>query len=369
MKILQQDNIGSHYRAAIYRMMDKELKCDFCFGDKWDDIKKMDYSQLSHRVIEVSNKFLFNGLYYQKGVPGLINKDYDIYILLGEIRCISTWCFLFLSLFYPRKRIYFWSHGVLEEAGLLKRVIHRLFYSFCDGAFIYNERSTNLLAREGIPAKKLHTIYNSLDYDKQLSIRNILKTSKLYSDHFGNSNRNIVFIGRLTKVKRFDLLVDAVAKLKLEGETINVTFIGDGVERENIERRVEELGIVEQVWFYGASYNEKTNAELIYNADLCVSPGNIGLTAMHVLMFGCPVITNNDFNHQMPEYEAIKDGKTGAFFIANDSSSLAGTIHQWFMIHKDDREIIRAECYKEIDSKWNPYNQIRILKEVLDIKE
>lgn len=34
MKILQQDNIGSHYRAAIYQLMDKELDCDFCFGDE-----------------------------------------------------------------------------------------------------------------------------------------------------------------------------------------------------------------------------------------------------------------------------------------------------------------------------------------------
>lgn len=36
MKLLQQDNIGSHYRSAIYQLMD--------------------YSLLSHKVIETPNK-------------------------------------------------------------------------------------------------------------------------------------------------------------------------------------------------------------------------------------------------------------------------------------------------------------------------
>lgn len=55
------------------------------------------------------------------------------------------------------------------------------------------------------------------------------------------------------------------------------------------------------------------NAELIYNADLCVAPGNIGLTAMHAMMFGCPCISHNDFSWQMPEFEAIVPYKTGNF--------------------------------------------------------
>lgn len=37
------------------------------------------------------------------------------------------------------------------------------------------------------------------------------------------------------------------------------------------------------VWFYGSCYDEQTNAELIYNADMCVAPGNVGLTAIHAM--------------------------------------------------------------------------------------
>ena len=118
----------------------------------------------------------------------------------------------------------------------------------------------------------------------------------------------------------------------------------------------------DQVWFYGASYDEKTNAELIYNADLCVSPGNVGLTAMHALIFGCPVITHNYFEWQMPEYEAIHAGNTGDFFKMDDIADLIATISKWFAVKSDKREEVRKACFKEIDTNWNPYYQMDIIK-------
>ena len=364
MKLLQIYNIAPHYRSAIFQLMDKELGCDFVFGDKVADIKKMDYSLLNNKVKEVHNVQFKHG-YFQKGVPRLICADYDTYIVLGETRCISTWLLLLRSVCHPKKRIFLWSHGWYGKENRVKKLINKLFYSFCDGAFIYNERSRQLMIDGGISEKKLTTIYNSLDYDAQLPIRTSLSKTSLYRDHFGNNNKTVVFIGRLTAVKRLNMLIEAIALLAQRGENFNVALIGDGVMRDDLERLVAEKGLQRQFWFYGACYDEKTNAELIFNADLCVSPGNIGLTAMHVLMFGCPAITNDDFNHQMPEFEAIKEGTTGSFFKHGDVHSLAESISNWFSNHKDDREEIRHACYKEIDTKWNPHNQIKILKEVL----
>ena len=100
-----------------------------------------------------------------------------------------------------------------------------------------------------------------------------------------------------------------------------------------------------------------------------MSPGNIGLTAMHVMMFGCPAISNDDFLHQGPEFEAIQDGKTGAFFKAGNSHSLAETINRWFCDHKEDREQVRKYCYDEIDKNWNPNKQIEVLRQALYRKD
>lgn len=370
MKLLQQDNIGSHYRSAIYQLMDKELGCDFCFGDKVADIKKMDYSLLSHKVIEVHNKHVVGRFYYQRGVQKLLRQKYDAYIFIGETRNLSTWLFCIRArLFHPKKKVYFWSHGWYGKETKLEAFIKKILFHLPNGGtFLYGNYAKELMVKEGFNPDTLYVIHNSLDYDAQLPIRESMQSKPIYLEHFGNYNKNIVFIGRLTKVKRFDLLLEAVSILKDRGEKVNVTFIGDGVERQNMEKMVEEKGIKNQVWFYGACYDEKTNAELIYNADLCVSPGNIGLTAMHVLMFGCPAITNDDFSHQMPEFEAIRDGKTGAFFHAGDTSSLADIISNWFAKHGDDRERVRQACYDEIDNEWNPHNQIGLIKKVLKIE-
>ena len=82
-------------------------------------------------------------------------------------------------------------------------------------------------------------------------------------------------------------------------------------------------------------------------------------------MFGCPAITNDDFNHQMPEFEVIREGETGSFFNAGDSDSLANCIDGWFASHISNRDQVRQACYNEIDSKWNPHHQLEIIKSVL----
>lgn len=350
--------------------MDKELECDFCFGDTWDDIKKMDYNLLSHNVTEVHNMMIGHGFYYQKGILGFLAKSFDAYILVGETRCLSTWLFCIIArIFFAHKKVYFWTHGWYGKESKFEKLIKKIYLKLPNGGcFLYGNHARELMIQEGFNADKLYVIHNSLDYDVQLTIRESMQAKPIYQEHFGNGNRNIVFIGRLTKVKRFDILIDAVRILKQRGEMVNVTFVGDGVKRQNMEAMVAEMSIKELVWFYGACYDEKTNAEMIYNADLCVSPGNIGLTAMHVLMFGCPAITNDDFCHQMPEFEAIQDGKTGTFFKSGDSISLADSISRWFAEHGKDREQVRQACYKEIDTGWNPHNQIKLLKEVLSIK-
>ena len=116
--------------------------------------------------------------------------------------------------------------------------------------------------------------------------------------------------------------------------------------------------------FYGPCYDEKENAQLIYDANMCVAPGNIGLTAIHSLSFGTPALTHDSFEYQMPEYEAIIDGKTGTFFKKDDVNSMADAIQNWIE-NNTDRDKTRHACYEEIDARWNPEFQMKVLKKHL----
>ena len=149
------------------------------------------------------------------------------------------------------------------------------------------------------------------------------------------------------------------------GVNYNLTFIGGGEKTEELKNLVKELNLEQQVWFYGPCYDEIELGSLIYNADLCVAPGNIGLTAMHSMVFGTPCITHDDFKWQMPEFEAIRPCKNGCFFERDNVEDLAERIDEWFRINGKDRNMIRKACMEEIDDKWNPYFQIEVLKENL----
>lgn len=350
-----------HYRSAIYELMDNELQCDFYFGDsRPGNILPYENAKLKNFAGTLKN-IRIGPFYWQKGAISLLKKPYKYLLTPGDTYCLSTWVIFFLSkLFYKKKKVFVWAHGAYGEEGWIKRRIINLKYWLIDGAFLYGNRAKNILQQYGVPERKLHLIYNSLDYDKQKELRCGLVSSDVFRRHFNNSNNNIIFIGRLTKVKKLHMILEAVSLCKSQGIMFNVTFIGDGPERSTLEQLVDTLSLKHQVWFYGACYNEGENAELIYNADLCVSPGNVGLTAMHSLMFGTPVITHNHFAMQMPEFEAIEEGVSGAFFKENDSNDLSLVLSSWVTSNKD-RNSIRQVCYNIMDTKYNPHKQIEIL--------
>jgi hypothetical protein len=161
------------------------------------------------------------------------------------------------------------------------------------------------------------------------------------------------------------LLLDLVYELEKKSIHTNLVLVGKDVDDLNLPQLISEKGITQQVWLYGPCYEEETLSELFYNSAVCVSPGNVGLTAIHSLTYGCPVITHNDFPYQGPEFESIVPGKTGDFFNRCSLPSLLEVTRKWINLSNEDRDIIRQNCYKEIDRKWNYHYQLGVLENVL----
>ncbi len=360
-------NYAPHYRKSIYLLMEKELNADFYFGDKIkENVKKLDYSHFKNKVTEIKNVLLFGPVYYQRGVIRLLfNKNYDKYIITGETYSISTFLFLLLAKF-TRKKVYLWGHGCRGNESPINIFIKRVSSLLYDGFFLYGNYAKRLLVDRGIDEGKLHVIYNSLDYDMQKNNRDRVEQSDIYEQYFDNNCKTLFFVGRLTRSKRLDMLIDALGKLKAEGYIYNLVLIGGGDEEESLRNYVSLSGLSDNVWFYGECYDEKLLSKLIYNADLCVSPGNIGLTAIHSLAYGTPVITHDNFEKQGPEFEAIVENETGLFFKYESVASLTEKIQEWFALtKKETRDSIAEKCYHIVDEKYNPHRQIEMLKSVM----
>lgn len=362
-------NTAPLYRSSIYCRIDEQYDCKWVFGPKRSDIKEMNFSLLKD-VSFYTLKGKADRLSIKRGMlKYLFKKEYQTYLMYPETHSITDWLFFWLAFnFFKKKRIYLWSHGWYGKESKIQSSMKQWLFKHATGILSYSNYARDLMIERGIPANKIFTIHNSLDYDKQIALRKELQPTSIYQSHFENNNPVIIFIGRLTKVKHLDILIEAVFKLAQEGELYNLVFVGDGEEADNLKAMVQEKKLDKQVWFYGPCYDEKYNSELIYNADICVAPGNVGLTAIHTMVFGTPVITHNSFEWQMPEFEAIKDGLTGTFFKLNDVQSLMESVKLWFEKKRCKRSEIRHACYKEIDEQWNPYYQMEVIKQNLKIE-
>lgn len=359
-------NTPSLYRELIYKRIDETYDCDWYFEDTDNKLKEFNTDQF-HKV-ERLHTYRVGPFYGVKRLVSLLFRDeYQQYLMMGHSRNLSIFVFLLLKrFFFTKKKAYLWTHGFYGKEGCFEKIWKKILLKSADGLLIYGDYACGIMKNKyGFDEKNLYPIHNSLDYDAQLMIRNTMKPSSIYKSHFHNENKTLLFIGRLTFVKKLNMLISAVADLKAQGECYNLVFVGDGEARTGLEKMAIDRNVSEQVWFYGACYDEEKNADLVYNADLCVSPGNIGLTAIHVMMFGCPAISHDDFAHQMPEFEAIKPGRTGSFFEMDNQEALNEEISKWFKKGDYNRELIRKDCFGEIDKNWNPSFQMDIIKKII----
>lgn len=360
-------NFPPHYRKNIYQLMDRALQCDFYFGENVPGtLKEMDCSVLKGFKYRFKNVILKDRIIWQfKTLRLLFNDQYDNYILSADTSCLSEWLFLYGARLLGKK-VLLWTHGWYGNESRCTKIRKKAFYLPANTLLLYSEYAQELMKKEGFKDSKLKVIANSLDYEVQKEIRETLQKEEVYVEHFKNSNPTIVFIGRLELKKRLSEILVVIDSLKKENKHINCVFIGDGNNRDHLIREAYERKIEKQIWFYGACYDEKEIARLLFNADICLSPGNVGLTSIHALSYGTPIITHNNFKNQMPEFEAISKGVNGDFFKEGDINDMKRVIDQWIQQHPSKTTRLINDCYAVIDCKYNPFYQMRIIKQALD---
>lgn len=358
------------YRESIYKKIDEEFDCQFYFGkevegQKNSGIKKLDFSIFKKPPKEFDNVVLAKGsVLWRRTLLRLAFSKYDTFLLTGDW-CLTYIPFLLLTKLF-RKRVFFWGHGEKHNSRKAWK-LEKWMYRLMDGYFTYGEGGKKRLIELGIPENKLHVIYNSL-IDKTNAEKNLHLQSDIYKLHFGNDLPVVLFVGRLTPQKKLHQLLEVAHTHRSQGTEYNIIFIGDGPERHNLEKIAHDKGLSNNIWFYGECYEGEDLNRLIYNADVCVSPGNVGLTALHAMQFGLPVISHDDFETQMPEYETIIPDKTGMLFKRGSMDDLSDKISYWLANHcnSEKRANVRKNCYEVIDGYFNSNYQINLLNKVLN---
>ncbi len=352
-----------HYRIPVLNELATSDNCTYYFigdVDKTDDIERVDFAKeavLGKRFIPVKNKWLGHYLLWQKGLMRILKKQqFDSVIFLGDIRFLSTWVALVLRRLNGKKS-YLWSHGIYGKESWLHLQVKLLFLKLANGIFLYGNKAKEQYLKHGVSPEKLVVIYNSLNFKETEIYRklNEANTGNSLLSLFKRPELPVVFcIGRLTKVKKIAMLVEAIDILKNRGVFVNCFVIGDGEESKNLKELVTRLSLEEQIHFTGALYNEKEISRYIMVSDLCVCPGAVGLTVIHSLSYGVPVLSNDNFVEQMPEHEAIIAGKTGDFFKDGDINDMANKIQQCINYRLQNKERNIQDCVKVVSDFYNP---------------
>ena len=444
-------NAAPHYRRAIFERIDREFDCHFYIGDRVAGIGAyMDFRSLKGFRTEVHNVKLAGSLYWQRSVIRLAFSRYDRFLIDGEPICLSTWMLL-LILRLRGRPVVLWSHGWYGDEGILKQFLKKIFFKLAATTLLYGDHARNLMISRVFDPARLVCIYNSLDHDRMVGLRELMAATpcepsachkppipaepgsenpkanavptakaRYFAAHFGNHDPVILFIGRIQPSKKTTLLIEAWSRLNRECQPCNLVLIGGRVientdvsddltkqygyggdgnrghtnplpsvsstvlqsqsgQSPGSDVRESDMNsgpgallpeipeaLKERLWLTGPLYDEARLAPLIYHADVCVSPGNVGLAAIHCLTYGLPVITHDNPARQGPEFEAITPGVTGDFFRENDPEDLYRVIKQWISISVERREEVRDLCYKTIEARYTPQYQIRVLKEVMN---
>jgi glycosyltransferase involved in cell wall biosynthesis len=367
MRVLYNQHIFSHYRQGIIDRllaatdMEVHLAGDtvdpFGTGIKGATIHEGD------RFVRLPSLVYRGGFLRQPGLGRVLRQlQPDAAIFCGDARFLSVWAQA-RALRRRGGRVLFWTHGWLTRPrGLVGRVRHA-FYDLADALLLYGDRAKAIGVADGFAPERLHVIYNSLDYPRQNAIREAVTEAELLalrSSLFGETETPVVICtARLTPNRGLDLLLDSLRRLKAQGYPVHCLLVGEGPERGALEGYAAEHQL--SVRFYGPCYDEPTLARLFMVANACVSPGWIGLTAIHSLTYGTPVITHDNAAAQGPEWEAVTDAETGALFRQHDVDDLATRIQAWTASARVTPEV-RERCRQVIARRYNPDVQLKVLR-------
>jgi len=291
----------------------------------------------------------------QRGLSHLIaSMRYRIVVAEFNPRIVSN----LLAFFQARRRgirFVWWGHGFRPRSGAIARQIYLWLAARADAIIFYDAQGAEKFVASGMPRDKLFVAWNSIDTQ---SIDQLLRP------WVTEERPNIVCIGRLIPEKKVDLLIQGFAQAcpQLNPAT-KLVLIGDGPTRASLEELVRQNRIEDRVVFVGSVYEEENLAPWFNSAWLSISPGYIGLSAIHSLAFGVPMLVADKEPHS-PEIAAIEAGTNSQFFQANNAEDLARNLVE--LSREPSRlERMSAAALKTVRERFSTGSMIRTFEAAL----
>jgi len=154
-------------------------------------------------------------------------------------------------------------------------------------------------------------------------------------------------VGRLTEVKRFERVIDAVARVRIHHPDARMVVVGDGPCRTRLSARAQERGVPAE--FTGEA--DDAAPHIARFSCLAISSAYEGLSnvALEALAMGVPVVT-------LPAGDLgrlVVDGATGAV-VGDDSEAAFAAAIERVLSDKSLRETVAREGPRLVRERFAP---------------
>jgi len=203
------------------------------------------------------------------------------------------------------------------------RLLERLLARITDVLVAVSPEVRDELVSFGVaPASKFRVIRLGIELDERLSLDDAARAETRRVMGIGEERFVVGWIGRMTAVKRTDVVLKAFRRLRDDGVDAVLCMVGDGPERRLVEDLAGELGVMRNALFPG--YQEDVGP-FFAAFDVFVLPsGNEGtpVTAIEALASGCPVVATRVGG--VPD--VVTDGEDGFLVEPGDIDGLAARL-------------------------------------------
>ena len=316
-KIMIITNIPNPYRIPLFNELNvqlnqKGIKLKIVFGVREYSQRKfqldLEECRFDYTILKsLPWNIFFTGktLFTYSGVLKLIRQEQpDKIISSGFSLCTVK---LWLRSFRDKTPIIIWSGTIPTiKHSFLRRMQRKLIMKRVSGYIAYGSKAKEYLVSLGADPGKVHVAINTVDTTFFGS-----KTSQLRKElEERGDKKHLTYIGYLIPRKNVSRVLEVVKLLARTRNDFILDLIGDGSDKEKLERFVEDNGISSFVKFHG--YRQKYELPYFLAQSHCFlfqTDFDIwGLVLNEAMAAGVPCISSI---HAGATYDLIIEGETG----------------------------------------------------------
>ncbi|MHA1650491.1 MAG: glycosyltransferase family 4 protein [Candidatus Helarchaeota archaeon] len=208
-----------------------------------------------------------------------------------------------------RKKTVVWAQGseVYDSSLLYLKSIAQFIITNAHIVLSVSKDMTNRMKRIW-PNISIFTLQNGIDLNKY------------FHNPLSKSSINLIYVGRLIKIKKVADALKALSHFKNNHPPITLTIIGTGPQEDPMKRLCHSLGLKGQVQFLGSIHPAKI-PNYLANADIFVFPSlreSFGLAILEAMASELPILASR--TTAIPEL--VHDGENGLLHSPGNISEL-----------------------------------------------